>query len=223
MAHGAQVFDAHDVVIIEGVDPSTTQLYSGRVNGAMAKSLDADVILVTSAGDDEPDMSRRPSPSPATNTGLASRFESSDAWSTASRRGGDTDPTPKKLKSALEGHHLSLVGAVPYEAGLTWPRVLDIGREIGARSCTRVTWNGASRASPSAPRPSRGPALDSRGPARPRCRRPARRPSRRLPRRLNGMQLAGVLLTVGVEPDPAIWHIARKARETGLPFLSWTT
>ena len=36
---------------------------------------------------------------------------------------------------------------------------------------------------------------------------------------LNGMQLAGVLLTVGVEPDPAIWHFARKARETGLPFL----
>ena len=55
VARGAPVFDAHDVVIIEGVDPSTTQLYSGRVNGALAKALDADVILVSSAGDDEPE------------------------------------------------------------------------------------------------------------------------------------------------------------------------
>jgi len=218
VARAAPVFDAHDVVIIEGVNPSTTQLYSGRVNGAMAKALDADVILVTSAGDDEP---QHVAEMLAISTDQYRVGEQVRVIGCVVNRlpGGDAEAV-KQLKSALEGHHLSLVGAVPYEAGLTWPRVLDIGREIGARVLhegdmeRRVKGIAiCAQAIPGALRWIREGQLvlvpgDRHDVLLAGCLAV-----------LNGMQLAGVLLTVGVEPDPAIWHIARKARETGLPFL----
>src|SRR5213076_1421747 len=36
----------HDVIVVEGLNPGPTQIYSSRVNQAMAKALDAEVILV---------------------------------------------------------------------------------------------------------------------------------------------------------------------------------
>src|SRR5262249_8026366 len=49
----------HDVIVVEGLNPGSTQIYSSRVNQAMAKALDADVVLVTtvpSAGGHEFDL-----------------------------------------------------------------------------------------------------------------------------------------------------------------------
>jgi phosphate acetyltransferase len=36
---------------------------------------------------------------------------------------------------------------------------------------------------------------------------------------MNGTRLAGLLLTVGLEPDPRVWELCRPATETGLPVL----
>ncbi len=36
---------------------------------------------------------------------------------------------------------------------------------------------------------------------------------------LNGVRLAALLLTVGIEPDPAVWALTGAATETGLPIL----
>ncbi len=36
---------------------------------------------------------------------------------------------------------------------------------------------------------------------------------------MNGTRLAGLLLTVGLEPDPRVWELCRPAFETGLPVL----
>ncbi len=36
---------------------------------------------------------------------------------------------------------------------------------------------------------------------------------------MNGTRLAGLLLTVGVEPDPRVWELCRPAAATGLPVL----
>ena len=38
----------HDVIVAEGLNPGPTQIYSSRLNQAMAKALDAEVVLVGS-------------------------------------------------------------------------------------------------------------------------------------------------------------------------------
>ena len=36
---------------------------------------------------------------------------------------------------------------------------------------------------------------------------------------MNGTRFAGLLLTLGVEPDPRVWELCRPAAATGLPIL----
>ena len=45
------VLRSHDVVVVEGLVPSSEQVYSSRVNLALAKALDADVLLVGAVPD----------------------------------------------------------------------------------------------------------------------------------------------------------------------------
>ena len=40
---------------------------------------------------------------------------------------------------------------------------------------------------------------------------------------MNGMRLAGLLLTIGIEPDPRVWELCRPAAATGLPVLLTST
>ena len=46
VARWQPVQDACDVVVVEGLKPGPTQIYSGRVNGALATAVDAAVVLV---------------------------------------------------------------------------------------------------------------------------------------------------------------------------------
>ena len=36
---------------------------------------------------------------------------------------------------------------------------------------------------------------------------------------MNGTRLAGLLLTIGIEPDPRVWALCRSAAATGMPVL----
>ena len=46
VAAGEPVVSSHDVVVVEGLVPGSGLVYSGRANLALAKALDADVLLV---------------------------------------------------------------------------------------------------------------------------------------------------------------------------------
>ncbi|MGI4896010.1 MAG: AAA family ATPase, partial [Janthinobacterium lividum] len=56
VAAAEKVLAHYDVVIVEGLAPSADQVFSGRVNQALATALDADVLLVGSAGPDVTDF-----------------------------------------------------------------------------------------------------------------------------------------------------------------------
>jgi len=133
--HGDKVLPNYDVVIVEGMVPGPEQTYSSRVNLAMAKALDASVVLVGAPGP----------------RGLADVDEAMAIAGDTYRSGEDVrvlgcvvnrvpDHSPETvelLRKALGRHGLILVGAVPFTPTLSRPRVLDLARAIGAQPCTR--------------------------------------------------------------------------------------
>ena len=74
------VHDRSDVVVVEGLSPGPAKLYASGLNQALARALDADVLLVASwpaagagSGEDRADRTAEPGPDPAAGTveGLA--------------------------------------------------------------------------------------------------------------------------------------------------------
>ena len=66
------VHDRSDVVVVEGLSPGPAKLYAGGLNQALAKAVDADVLLVASwptagaaSGEDRADGEAEPGPDPA--------------------------------------------------------------------------------------------------------------------------------------------------------------
>ena len=66
------VHDRSDVVVVEGLSPGPAKLYAGGLNQALAKAVDADVLLVASwpaagavSGEDRADGAAKPGPDPA--------------------------------------------------------------------------------------------------------------------------------------------------------------
>ena len=69
------VHDRSDVVVVEALSPGPSRLYASGLNQALARALDADVLLVagwppagTGGGEDRADHAARPGPDPAAGT-----------------------------------------------------------------------------------------------------------------------------------------------------------
>jgi phosphate acetyltransferase len=212
---------AHDVVIAEGLVPAEGLVYSGRVNTALAKALDADVVLVG-----------------APSGGSAAHLAESMAIAAQSYRSPEQDrvvgaivnraPSVSpgdidELRLALAERDLHLAGVVPFSEELTWPRVEDIVRALRSDGLAVTAMN--------------------EGDARRRVKEvivaaqglPGFLPALRegvlviVPgdrhevilsaclAAMNGARLAGLLLSVGIEPDPRVWELCRPAARSGLP------
>jgi len=125
-----------DVVIVEGMVPTTTSDYTSQINTHLAKSLDAEVILIAAQGKDS--LKR-----------MAERIEIQ-----AQQFGGAKDPKVlgvilNKVKSddgvpafieRLKEHlpllgsaDFQLLGAIPFEEELNALRTRDIGELLGAQ------------------------------------------------------------------------------------------
>lgn len=208
----------HDVVILEGLVPAAGLVYAGRVNLALAKAFDADVLLVGSVG-----------------TGSVEHLAESMAIAAQTYQAGEHDrvvgalvnrvpdtgrPAVEALRTALGRRGLVLVGAVPFRTELTWPRLCDIvaGLEVRVlnrgqpeRRVTDVII--AAQAVPGVLPLLRDGTLvivpgDRHDVILAAC----------LAAR-NGTRLAGLLLTAGIEPDERVWQLCRPAADTGLPVL----
>jgi phosphate acetyltransferase len=211
----------HDVVILEGLVPATGLVYASRVNLALAKAFDADVLLVGAV--------------PGNPAGPVEHFAESMAIAAQTYQAGehdrvigalvnrvpDTGEQPvEALRGVLAAHGLVLVGAVPFRTELTWPRLCDIvaGLEVTVlnqgepeRRVKDVII--AAQAVPGVLPLLRDGTLvivpgDRHDVILSAC----------LAAR-NGTRLAGLLLTVGIEPDPRVWELCRPAVDTGLPVL----
>jgi phosphate acetyltransferase len=218
VAASEPVVSAHDVVVVEGLVPGSGHVYSSRVNLALAKALDADVLLVGAPTDEDPDHL-------AETMAIAARTyragEHGRVVGAVANRLPDVEPVRVDgVRAALASRGIRLVGAVPFRPELTWPRLRDLVAGLD------VTWLnkgdqdrrvkevlvGAQAVPGLLPVLQEGKLVIV----------PGDRDEVVLSvclAAMNGTRLAGLLLTVGLAPDPRVWELCRPAMATGLPVL----
>jgi phosphate acetyltransferase len=206
---GEQVRVDHDVVVVEGLVPSSALVYSGQVNLALAKALDADVLLVGAPRGRRPGRAGRDD---GHRRGDVPLGRGRPAWSAASSTAaGRRAQRVDAVRSALATHGLALVGAVPTSPELTWPRVLDLARALDARALNEGEWE-TRRVKDVAICAQSVPGVlavleEGRLIVTPGDRHDVIMAA--CLAALNGTRLAALLLTVGIEPDPAVWRLTR--------------
>jgi phosphate acetyltransferase len=233
------VQDRSDVVVVEGLSPGPAKLYASGLNQALAKAIDADVVLVASwpaavarGGEDHAGAAGR-GPDPAADTAgdLAEKLAitANGYWSGEHARvvgcvvNGvpDSDPSAvRQLGEALAQRGLRSIAAVPHRPELTWLRVRDLVREIGPRVLSEGDLS----------RRIENVAVFAQGiPGGLRVLTEGRLVVVPGDRHdvvmaaclavVGGTRLAAMLLTAGIEPDPRVWELTKAARATGLPIL----
>jgi phosphate acetyltransferase len=220
--------------VVEGLSSGPSKLYASVLNQALARALDADVLLVGNWP-----------PEPDDVEGLAGQF----AIATSGYSSGDTArvvgcvvhglpaapssaPAPSSataplsatvpaaaLRTALARHGLRLIAGVPHRLELTWLRVGDLVRELNPEILHEGDLS----------RRIKDVAVLAQGiPGGVRVLDDGRLivvPGDRHEvvmaaclAALNGTRLAALLLSAGIRPDPRIWQLTRAAF-AGLPVL----
>jgi phosphate acetyltransferase len=232
------VHDRSDVVVVEGLSAGPAKLYASGLNQALAKAVDADVVLVASwaaagvvSGADRTEGAAGLDPAGDAVKQLAESLAitASGYWSGEHARvvGCVVNEVPPEdpsvaaqLGEALAQGGLRLIAAVPHRPELTWLRVLDLVRELGPRVLSEGDLS----------RRIKDVAVFAQGvPGGLRVLTEGRLvvvPGDRHDvvmaaclATLSGTRLAGLLLTAGTEPDPRVWELTRAACATGLPVL----
>ena len=223
-----------------GSAPGPAKLYASGLNQALAKAVDADVLLVASwpaagavSGEDRADGAAEPGPGPAGDAvkrlAESLAITASGYWSGEHARvvgcvvngvpAGDP-PAAAQLGETLAQHGLRLIAAVPHRPELTWLRVRDLVRELGPRVLSEGDLS----------RRIKEVAVFAQGvPGGLRVLTEGRLvvvPGDRHDvvmaaclAALSGTRLAALLLTAGTEPDPRVWELTQAACATGLPVL----
>jgi phosphate acetyltransferase len=218
VAASEPVVRGHDVVVVEGLVPGSGQTYSDRVNLALAKALDADVLLVGAPVDDVP---RHLAETMAISARTYRAGEHDRVVGAVVNRLPDNAAVRVEgLRSDLAARGIRLVGAVPFRPELTWPRLRDIVAGLDVTALNEGHQNRrvkeilvAAQAVPGLlPLLQEGRLVIV----------PGDRDEVVLSACLaamNGTRLAGLLLTAGIAPDPRVWELCRPALSTGLPVL----
>ncbi|MDH2243876.1 phosphate acetyltransferase [Pseudomonas sp. GD03909] len=223
-----QVAVGKDVVIVEGMVPTRESNYTQRINTQLAKSLDAEVILIAAQGSDS--LKR-----------LAERIEIQ-----AQLYGGAKDPKVlgvilNKVKTEeglpayidslkqhlplLGGADFQLLGAIPFSEELNALRTRDIAELLGAqvlnageadqRRVGKIVL--CARAVPNTVQLLRSGVLVVTPGDRDDIILAASLAS------LNGEKLAGLLLCSDFAPDPRILDLCKAALDGGLPVMTVQT
>ncbi len=212
------VLDQAEVVVVEGLVPSTELTYSNRVNQALARTLDAEVILVGTPGAHAPEEV-------AENIAIAARLyadgEGERVVGCVLNRTGVAAAQP--TIQALAARGLPVIGAFPVIPELTHLRTLDLVRQLDPEvvnegSLTRRIHHVTvlAQSVPGVLKALRPGSLlitpgDRHDVIMAVCLAA-----------LNGVRFAGLLLTA-VPLDPAVGELTHAARATGLPILAVTT
>jgi len=219
VAAWSPIYDNSDVVVVEGLSLGPAKVYETSFNQALARALDADVLLVGSwppKPHDVQDLAEQlaiaaSGYNSADNVRVVGCVVHGVPW---------VGPKPLTgLWAALNRHGLRLIAGVPYRPELTWPRVADLVRQLnpeilhegdlsrrikdvavfaeGLPGGLRVLSDGRLIVVPG----------DRHDVIMAACLAS-----------MSGTRLAALLLSGGVRPDPQVWALARTAA-AGLPVL----
>jgi len=208
-----------DVVVVEGLSSGPSRLYASSINQALARALDADVLLASSWRPDAivEDLAEQL----AIAAGGYASGEQARVVGCVVHGLPPADPAPAAaLAAALASSDLRLIAGVPHRPELTWLRVLDLVRELdpeilhegdlsrrikdvavfaqGIPGGIRVLDDGRLVVVPG----------DRHDVVMAACLA-----------ELNGTHLAALLLSAGIVPHPRVWELTRATAATGLPIL----
>ena len=226
-----------DVVIIEGLEPGQDGTYITRLNAEVARNLGAEIILLTSPKDCDPvELDEQ--------LGFSARLFSgqneADVLGVILNKVGapkernipgmtNLTVTPsedyRNKCNVFNSGQYRLLAEIPWEPSLLAPRVSDIARELkvnvlhegqmqarrvhrvsvcarSIRNMTEILKSGTLLVTPG----DREDIVVAAAVAA-----------------LNGVPMAGILLTGGLIPDQRVIELCRRAMETGMPVLSIAT
>ncbi|MDO5768573.1 MAG: phosphate acetyltransferase [Psychrobacter sp.] len=236
--------DGCDVIICEGLVPTTEASYAAQVNHALANALDAKIILVSTADIDNPEQLADKLDVHAQDFGgLASdrtlgcilmRVQNvPNTFATQPVAPGEATLTldddfiqaVKRLSPAFATDKFHLIGVVPFSTTLSVPRTWDVAGEldakwlnIGEAKSRRIT-----NISLTARTVSRVGEIFSRGTL---IVTPGDRDDLLLATALacmNGIPMAGIVLTGGITPNDTVIELCKPALKTGMPVMSVET
>jgi phosphate acetyltransferase len=230
----------HDVVIIEGLIPTTRQPYAGRINRDIARALSAEIVLVAAPDNDTDDeFEDRIEVSAETYGGIHNKrvigciinkinAPDKDVEGLLPKENDKQQVEKDYSKLALfKRGDFRLLGQIPWSINLLAPRVKDIANYLGAtiinagdmnhrriRSisfCARSVPNLVSHLQPNRLIVTPGDRSDI---IIATCLSA-----------LNGVKVGALLLTNGYHPEPQVMSLCEQSLEAGLPVLSvpWDT
>ncbi|WP_394175411.1 phosphate acetyltransferase [Thalassotalea litorea] len=231
-----------DVLVIEGLIPTTRQPYAARINQLVAQTLSADVILVAAPDTDTPEeFEDRIDVSAKTFGGLENRrllgcvinklnSPDKDVFGLLPREtdiNREFDPQPWLDLAIFHRPEFDLIGAIPWEIDLVAPRVLDVCQYLQASIVNRGDIEH---------RRIRSISFCARTVANLTSHLAAGRlvvtPGDRTDiiiatclSAMNGTKVGALLLTNGIQPQGKVLELCQQAFDTGLPVLSvpWDT
>ncbi len=232
-----------DVVIMEGIDPVLSEPYVAKLNVEMAKTLDAEVLLVTAPQNRTPNEL-------AEHVEIFSRMfgglnNPKLLGCIINKVNAPSDPTrpikaiegdglaaavPMSTQLALEQYrtlespHFKVIGMIPWDPSLIAPRTADIAQYLNAKTINEGQLNSArvmrislcARTMPNMVNALQPGSL---------IVTPGDREEILLAAAMaagNGVPLAGILLTSGFQPDPRVFKLLQPSIEN-LPVLSVDT
>jgi phosphate acetyltransferase len=213
------VYGGSDVVVIQGLSSGPSRLYASSLNQALARALDADVVLAGSwpaDGDAEELAEQFAIAASGYMAGEQARvvgcvIHGLPAADTAAAAG---------LRAALARRQLAVAAAVPYRPELTWPRIRDLVRHLRPQILHEGDLSRRIRdvAVFAQGIPGGLHALDTgRLVVVPGDRHEVIMAAYLT--ELSGTHLAGLLLSTGTVPDPRISNLTRATSAAGLPVL----
>jgi phosphate acetyltransferase len=123
------IYDRSDVVVVEGLRASPSWLYATSLNQALARALDADVLLadIWPADPDAEGLAERLA---IAASGYVSGEQARVVGCVVHGLPGADAAAAAELRAVLAKHQLRLIAAVPHRPELTWPRVRDLVRDL---------------------------------------------------------------------------------------------
>jgi phosphate acetyltransferase len=219
VAAWSPIYNTSDVVVVEGLSLGPSKLYATELNQALARALDAEVLLVGS-WPRKPQGVQDLAEQLAIAAGGYNSAENVRVVGCVVHGVPWVGPKPASvLWKALYPHGLRLIAAVPYRPELTWPRVSDLVRELNPEilhegDLSRRIKDVAvfAQGLPGGLRD----LDDGRLVVVPGDRHDVIMAA--CLASMNGTRLAALLLSSGIRPDPRVWELVRAAA-AGLPVL----